>query len=323
MFGGLGVIHGLIALGLIAGGGTQTAAISHQTSCFGHPSRCGYPDATNTGVPAGTSLSAGGSQTVTDDGAVLDGLEIKGTLTIAASDVTVENSRIVAPSGGSGSFAVILNEGADDFTIENSEVDGPASNQGGLESAVWNHYDNPGANTSHVYFHHCADCWEGSGTFRDSYMVVDAAYSGSHDEDIYVCGGVVHVIHSTLINRHPQTATVFGDTSGCGANHMSITGSLLAGGGYVVYPQANSSSPTGTMKITGNRFARCHSAPKYDRASGGTDCGAGPDQSGIFPNGGYFGIAAYYYLGGPNVWKKNVWDDNLRPVCPTGSCPKK
>jgi hypothetical protein len=316
---GLGILHGLVALGLVAGGG-HTTALTDQTSCFQRPSQCGYPDATNTGVPAGTSLTTTGSQTVTDDGTVLDGLEIKGTVTVAASDVTIENSRVVAPAGGSGSFAILLEEGADDFTIKDSEVEGPASSKDGLESAVWNHYGNPGANTSGVYFHDCADCWEGSGTFRDSYMVVDAAYSGSHDEDIYVCGGTVHVLHSTLINRHRQTAAVFGDTSGCGANHLSITGSLLAGGGYVLYPQANSDSPTGTMNISENRFARCHSAPKFNRASGGTDCAGGPDPNGLFANGGYFGIAAYYYLGGPNVWKRNIWDDNGRPVCPTGSC---
>jgi len=291
----------------------------HRANCFPQPSLCGYPDATNAGVPPGTRLSDSGSVTVSDDGATLDGLLIRGSVTVAADDVTIEDTRIVQPAGGEGSYAVILNQGADGFTIRDSEVRGPASNRRGLESAVWNHYDNPGATAIRSHFHGCADCWEGSGAFRDDYMVVDAAYPGSHDEDIYVCGGAVRVEHSTLVNRHSQTATVFGD-AGCGGNRFVVVRSLLAGGGFVLYPQANSSSPTGSMRVVGNRIARCATRPVYDPASGGTACAAGPDAHGLFPNGGYYGVAAYYYHGRHQVWRGNRWDDSLQPVCPSGHC---
>jgi hypothetical protein len=309
-----------ILLGLITSVLAAGPASTHEANCFSQPSKCGYPDATNTGVPSGTSLRPSGSITVTDDGTTLDGLSITGKVTVAANDVTVENSKIFQGSGGSGSYAVILNEGAEGFKIKDSEILGPDSHTRGLQSAVWNHYNNPGATATGVYFHRCADCWEGSGTFRNDYMVVDAAYPGSHDENIYVCGGGVHVDHSTLVNRHGQTATVFGDTADCGANRFVVTNSLLAGGGYVLYPQANSESPTGSMRVTGNRFARCHSAAVYESGSGGTACRDDADASGIFPHGGYYGVAAYYYLGRGQVWRKNVWDDTLRPVCLGRSC---
>jgi len=288
--------------------------------CFPQPSRCGYPDATNTGVPLGSSLTPSGPVTVTRDGTTLSGLEIVGRVVVAADDVTIEGSRIAPSWGGSGSYAVILNQGADDFTIRDSEVLGPASRRHGLQSAVWNHYGNPGATATRVYFHRCADCWEGAGTFRDDYMVVDAAYTGSHDEDIYVCGDRVDVDHSTLINRHNQTATVFGDTAGCGGNRFIVTDSLLAGGGFVLYPQANSEARTGSTRVVGNRFARCGTAAVYEKSSGGTSCRGGPDRAGVFPHGGYYGVAAYYYRGKGQAWRRNVWDDNLRPVCPGGSC---
>jgi hypothetical protein len=150
-------------------------------------------------------------------------------------------------------------------------------------------------------------------------MVVDAAYPGSHDEDIYVCGTTVNVDHSTLVNRHSQTATVFGD-AGCGGNRFVVTNSLLAGGGFVLYPQANSEGATGTMRVTGNHFARCGTAAVYESASGGASCKRGADAGGLFPHGGYYGPAAYYYRGRGQVWRHNVWDDNLRPVCPDGHC---
>ncbi len=314
---GVSALLGVLAVALAGGSATPRG---HPTDCFPQPSRCGYPDATNTGVPPGVSLTPSGAITVTDDGTTLSGLRITGTVTVAADDVTIEDSRIAERSGGTGSYAVILNQGADNFTIHDSEVLGPATPGKGLQSAVWNHYGNPGANATRVYFHRCADCWEGSGAFHDDYMVVDAAYPGSHDEDIYVCGGRVDVDHSTLINRHNQTATVFGDTAGCGGNRFTVTDSLLAGGGFVLYPQANSEARTGSMTVVGNRFARCSTAAKYEASSGGTSCRAGADAHGIYPHGGYYGVAAYYYRGKGQTWKRNVWDDNLRPVCPTGSC---
>jgi hypothetical protein len=299
------------------------ASTAHASAagCFTAPSSCGYPDATNTGVPAGTTLTPSSSRTVTTNGTVLSGLEITGTVIVAADDVTIKNSRIRATTGGSGSYAVQLNNGADNFTIEHTEVLGPTSETSGLESAVWNHYGNPGVTARYDYFHKCADCWEGPGVFENDYMVVDAAYNGSHDEDIYVCGDSVKVEHSTLYNTHHQTATVFGDTAGCGGNNIEIKNSLLAGGGYMLYPQGNASSSTGTMNITNNRFARCISGTAYDSSTGGTYCASNRagDTSGYYPYGGFYGLAAYYFTGGANVWTNNVWDDNSKPTCPTGN----
>jgi hypothetical protein len=286
-------------------------------ACLPSPSACGYPDATNTGVPAGTALTPSGSRTVTTNGAVLSGLDLTGTVTVAADNVTIQNSRIARSSGGIGSYAVILNDGADGFTIRDTEVLGPASDSDGLESAVWNHYNNPGATAERVYFHRCADCWEGAGTFRDAFMVVDAAYDGSHDEDIYVCGTTVDVDHSTLINTHQQTATVFGDTI-CGGNDFTVTDSLLAGGGFVLYPQANSSTETGSTYISGNRIARCRSTAIYNPSSGGTACSGGADSFGYFPKGGYYGVSAYTYSGPDQIWAGNVWDDSGQPICEGG-----
>jgi hypothetical protein len=309
-----------IVIAVLAMTAPSPASRPTQVDCFQRPSRCGYPDASNTGVPDGTRLRGVKSIRITRNGTTLDGLRITGTVNVDADDVTIRNTLINAPSGGSGSSAVTLEPGADDFRIEDSEISGPTGNHAGLESAVWNHYGNPGAIAVRSYFHHCADCWEGSGSFHNDYMIVNSAYSGSHDEDIYVCGAKVVVEHSTLINRHDQTATVFGDTAGCGGNRFKVVDSLLAGGGYVLYPQSSSDSPIGSMDVSGNRFSRCRSAPVYESDTGGTSCRGGPDANGVFPYGGYYGVAAYYFLGKNQIWHDNFWDDNLKPVCIEHSC---
>jgi hypothetical protein len=309
-----------VLISSIAGVLAMHPGASHQTDCFAQLARCGYPTAGTTGVPPGPKLQPSGSITVTKNGTTLNRLRVTGTIDIQASDVTISESMIRAPKGGSGTAAIVLEEGADDFTIESSEVSGPEKPGDAIESAVWNHYGNPGASAARSYFHNCADCWEGPGRFRGDYIIVNSDYPGSHNEDIYVCGGSVAVEQSTLINRFEQTATVFGDTSGCGGNRMKIVGSMLAGGGYVLYPQASAETSVGSMYIVGNRFARCATKPVFDETSGGTACAGGPDQAGVFPHGGYFGFAAYYSTGAGQIWRENVWDDDLRPVCIQHSC---
>ncbi len=309
-----------LLLGLLASASGSNPVKADDMHCFSRPSSCGYPDATNTGVPPGIQLTPSGSRRVRTKGAVLNGLEISGTVTVAADNVTIENSRITRSSGGSGTFAVVLNKGADGFTIKDSEVSGPASNTKGLESAVWNHYNNPGARADRVYFQRCADCWEGAGSFRNDYMVVNASYAGAHDEDIYVCSGNVNVDRSTLINRHQQTATVFGDTICGGGNNFTVTNSLLAGGGYLLYPQANSTAKVGTVEISGNRLARCRTKSVYEPGSGGTSCREGADADGLFPKGGYYGVVSTLYSGSDQEWTNNVWADDSQPFCPNRRC---
>ena len=60
MFGAAALgVAALVAVGALAGGlaaGGAHAAVL--TNCAATPSNCGYPDAANTGVPAGTTLKS-------------------------------------------------------------------------------------------------------------------------------------------------------------------------------------------------------------------------------------------------------------------------
>ncbi len=142
---------------------------------------------------------------------------------------------------------------------------------------------------------------------------VDAQYRGAHSENIYVCGSTAIVEHSTLFNESDETSLVFGDGI-CGrGNTVSVTNSLLAGGGYMLEPNAKGVSAPVT--IADNRVGRCLTSASQD-SGGGYVCAGGADSSGYWPRGGHYGISAD--LGGQATWRNNVWDDSGQGVCSSG-----
>jgi hypothetical protein len=283
--------------------------------CFPRPSACGYPEATNTGVPPGTQLTASGSRTLSQNGQVLEGADLTGKVIVTADNVTIKDSKIHTNSGGEGTTAIELDNGAENFTLEDSEVYGNGSKTNAPQSGVWNHYNNPGARIIRSYIHGSPDNWEGRiDLVKDSYMIVDAEYGGAHSENIYICGTTASVEHSTLYNESDETSLVFGDGI-CGrGNTVSVTNSMLAGGGWMLEPNAKGASAPVT--ITDNRVGRCLTTESKD-AWGGYVCSGGADSNGYWPHGGHYGIAAD--LGNQATWSGNVWDDNGQAVCANGS----
>src|ERR1700742_4331243 len=104
-----------------------------QGPCFAEPHVCGYPDPSNTGVPGGTELKEMGDVTL-HDGDTLSDANVVGTVTVDGSGVTIEDSKIHATGGGSGSTGIIIEQGASDFTLLESEVTGNGSTTNAPES---------------------------------------------------------------------------------------------------------------------------------------------------------------------------------------------
>lgn len=82
-----------------------------------------YPNASNTGVPAGTSLTPSGSIDVTVDGTVIDSLEITGCITVHANNVTIKNSRLKVSSCAGYETNAIYNYGTG-LVVQDTEIDG-------------------------------------------------------------------------------------------------------------------------------------------------------------------------------------------------------
>jgi hypothetical protein len=280
--------------------------------CFPEPHACGYPDPSNTGVPKGTELKEMGEVTL-HSGDTLSDANVTGAVIVDGSGVTVEDSVIHPTGGGSGSTAIVLEDGADDFTLIRSEVTGNGSKTNAPESNVWNHYGNSGFRVIDSYLHGAPDNIEGPVSIYGSYVIVDAEYPGAHSEDIYICGANATVKNSTLLNESGETSLIFGDGI-CGkGNRVTVEDSLLAGGGYMLQP--NSKGVSAPVRIVDNRVGRCRTKTHQD-SGGGYVCNGGTDEHGFWPRGGHYGIATE--LGQNAEWWGNVWDDTGRPVCSTG-----
>jgi hypothetical protein len=90
---------------------------------FAHAQAADYPNAANTGVPAGTVLKVvTGNRTFSTSGQVISGLDVHGKVIIKANNVTLKNSIVRGPAAGrcvNGAAIEIRGAG---FMIQDVEV---------------------------------------------------------------------------------------------------------------------------------------------------------------------------------------------------------
>jgi hypothetical protein len=241
--------------------------------------------------------------------------------------VRIDNVCVTTDGGGQlGSAAITLLESARDTLIEHTTVAGLDSSGRSVAVAAANHSGNA-ATLSRDYLYNCGECvHDQPWSVNDSYIISNGMQGTTeHIEDIYCNNGTITALHDTLLNPQNSVAEVFCDTNdgrhGACSNHVSVSSSLLAGGGFVLYPCGNASSVgSSTMNVTNNRFGRCVTPPFKQIADGGWNCkgsdagtiGSGADSHGYWPNGGHYGLNAYTYCppSSGQTWSGNVWDDN-------------
>jgi hypothetical protein len=297
------------------------------SNCFSSPHSCGYPDPSNTGVPAGVPLGASGSLTITQPGTVVSGLQVTGTIDVLASNVTIENTRVIqntscGPINACGNSAIEIASGLSGVVIRNVET---VSVPGGTcEHDIRN--TGSSLTIERAYLHACDSNVYAAGptVLKDSYGIAEIAMSSDHIENIYFNETSFTAIHDTLLNPVEQTAVIFGNSGGgsdvtnC-SNQLTVLESLLAGGGYTLYPCAHAAQAgTSSLKVEGNHFARCVSAEGYEPDGGNHPCVGGADSSGYYPKSGSYGVAIDYFSP-VSIWRGNVWDNNLGRACINGS----
>jgi hypothetical protein len=310
---------------------TVTAHAGQQTACFSAPGACGYPDPNygNVGPSAAcSSLTPSGSIDAGTAGETIENMDISGEVAVTAKDVTITNDCISSDGGGTlGSRAVSIAKGVTGTQITHSNIGGANSTGQSVEEALSNNYANVDTVADHDYIHNCGECVHGAWTLTNSYVIVNGTVPNcgsecpDHYEDIYCDSSTFVAEHDVLLNPEGQTAVLFCDTNGgsggAALNHITLTDSLVAGGGYTLYPQGNSSSVgSSTMDISNNRFGRCTTATVFEAAWGTSSCKGGADTHGYWPMGGDYGVASYIYCppASGQVWSDNVWDDNNETV---------
>jgi hypothetical protein len=269
---------------------------SKQEDCIRKPSACGYPDTTNTGVPAGTTLTPSSDEiTVTKAGTTISGIALTSSIAVDADDTTIKDSEITVDGtqtcgescGGRG---IWIAPGITGTTVEHVTCHGGAASGDDVTQYC---IDNNSSSTkvSYLYAYNCTECFTGPGSLSDSFLDVTGTIPGEHYEDIYYGGGAGPLIvnHNTMLNPQAQTAVVFASVDFGDLSQLTITDNLMAGGGYVIYGGGSGSggSVTGPITVTGNRFSRIY-----------------------YPDGGSCGLAGDF-VDEHTTWSDNIWDETL------------
>lgn len=207
-----------------------------------------WPDATNTGVPAGTTLTASGSINATTVGQIVEGKNVTGKIEVSANNVTVRKCKVKLAAD----YCVDINPGVTGTRVEDCELDG--SGIGGAH----------GINGSGTFLrnniHHIENgiADPGTGTIiQDNYIHDFNSAGAPHYDGIQIDGGANNVLieHNTIILNQGQTAAVMIDNWAGGNNAVNVNNNLLGGGSYTCYADGrfNNSSMT-NLRYTNNRI---------------------------------------------------------------------
>jgi hypothetical protein len=257
------------------------------------------PGATNTGVPAGTSLTPhSGDVAVHADGTVIDGWDLTGSLDVYANNVTITNSRITSTNW----WGVNLRAGYTGLKVVHSTIVGVAGrgvDHGGEDYGISSADGSVEVGAADISrFSSLVSV--GRGTVHDSYLHDPQPIAGSGGTNGVIADAATHLVirHNTVINQTPEDS---GTTCAVGlftdhgpVNDVVVDGNLLAGGSYAFYGGDDKATQ---VRVTGNRFSTV-----------------------VFGNGGFYGPFAHWNAGGSgNLWRDNTWADgpsNGHPVNP-------
>jgi hypothetical protein len=156
----------------------------------------GWPDASNTGVPAGTVLTPSGGMTITTAGTVIDARDISGPVIVDAPNVTIRNSRI------RGNAFMLVRSNGTGLVVEDSElINEPVAGQPNCHNAI----GFGGYTVRRSEFTGCenaADMGGGNVTFVDNYVhdldTVGPSYvfgnAGPHTDGVQVGEGAQNLL---------------------------------------------------------------------------------------------------------------------------------
>lgn len=291
--GGTGTSPGTIVPSGNPGGGGATTP----TNCVSQPSKCGYPDASNTGWQhTGVTLTVDNTDPfyITVPGTVVDSKDIRGCVFVMAENVTIKRSKITCgnqpmiktyePDGHGG-----LTDLAAGLLIEDVEFDG----QGDPDSTgiAFNHYTVRRSN-----FHNIGSAVKlgTNDVLQDNYVHDIASTMSSHNGGFPSDGGSgVTITHNTILMNSTNgyaIALYNWIPAGTVVSDVTVTNNLLAGGNYVLYCGAPG-HVTPNLQFTNNRFSKI-----------------------FYDNGGFYGSSAN--CSDAANWANNFWDDSLAAVLP-------
>jgi hypothetical protein len=193
------------------------------------------------------TLTSSGDLVITKAGTVISGLNITGTVTIQAANVTLENCKITSSSY----FVVNVAAGVTGAVVQNCEINGLGGTSGnvginGQGTFVGNNIYNVenGINLT------------GSAVIENNYIHGLKASGSPHYDGIQIDGGVSNITidHNTVINDNGSVSAIMIDNYWGPISNISVDNNLLVGGGFTVYNAQQFSGGT----ISGVSFTNNH-----------------------------------------------------------------
>jgi parallel beta-helix repeat protein len=286
---------------------TAQAAPADRSCTRPNYTACGYPDASNTGVPPGTALKSrstdDGCLVVSKDDTVIEGLHVTGCIDVEANNVTIRSSHI---TGATGIWWAIkygaTKPNVTGLKILHVKVDsipgqGPAA-EGGYPYGI----SAQGAGSLEVGFSDISGFKDGidvaHGYIHDNWIHDMCKYTDAHTQGIYVWSAPPEA--SLLIRHNTITDIVLDSTAaiflkeGLGIHDVTIEDNWLAGGSYTLY---GGGADARNIQARNNKFS-----------------------TEIAEKGGQYGPISYWATpGSGNVWTDNVWANGPRarqPIAP-------
>ncbi|MEO3807844.1 DUF4082 domain-containing protein [Sphaerisporangium sp. B11E5] len=269
---------------------TREATPTPTRSSTPPPPTGSFPGAADTGVPAGVTLKESKSITVTKDGTVIDGMEVRGEINVDADNVTIKNTRVAASPG---QWGIIQRQGRSGLVVQDSEVFGNGKEQ--TQFGIINQGGDLTVRRADIHTISNGILTE-QGLIEDSYLHDPKYFSGDHT-DMIMCtagppsGAKLVIRGNTVINNLDQTGAIALFQDFGVVRNVTVEGNFLAGGGYSLYAGAGSKGVSSNIKVVGNVFSKD-----------------------VWAKGGYHGPVAYWDKNGTgNEWRDNVWEDG-KPV---------
>jgi hypothetical protein len=216
------------------------------------------PDATNTGVPAGTKLTVhNGNLVITQPGTVIDGLDIRGFVSVKAKDVTIKNS-IVRGAPTTKYQGLVTSESTGSLTIEDSElfnatpswyVDGLRGQN--ITAKRLNIHDV--IDTMHIYGNNVT--LESSWLHDTLHYEDDPSHSdGTHDDNIQIVKGDNLKFVGNRVEGAYNAAMMFTQGSGLVSN-VTVDKNFFGGGSCTINIAESGKGAINGLSFTNNTFA--------------------------------------------------------------------
>ncbi|MCU1456486.1 MAG: hypothetical protein JWL73_578 [Actinomycetia bacterium] len=201
------------------------------------PSSPGGPVPGPTGPSNASILRASGPMTISTAGAVIENVNVTGSITVTASNVTIRNFRAQAILQVAGNSGMVLEDG--------EIYGGPAFTGDGLE---WAQYTMRRMNV-----HNTFDGLKGHGNvlienswIHDMNVFRGAQFGAggySHNDGLQVSAGSNITVRNSRFERTGLNSAIFIDADQGPINNVLIENNYLSGGGFTFYSIQSRSAP--------------------------------------------------------------------------------